>query len=310
LFPLFANRLLSQSRPEYEAYLRWSGFEPGATPDPIVVLGVTEGIRQTDAVEVFPCPTQDADGCYLNKFFLHGIRWMAPVTILRINELREGERLTLVPDPDNEHDPQAVEVWTAELPIQIGYVPRYLAAEVNNLAQVCCPGFTGLYVHRVNRDAPLQNRVLCRMHACWPDGFGAVLGRRLRAQSRWHAGAVFLDGRALGGVQSGSDDLSNHSITSRPKRGLAIASHGGQARSVMHPSHLSAKKAGSATATTMGAYCDREGNPNIVRVSSWMAVNRTASLPSPHGKRVVSRSKTQRLPGRNRRLDRRRRSDL
>ena len=23
LFPLFANRLLSQSRPEYEAYLRW-----------------------------------------------------------------------------------------------------------------------------------------------------------------------------------------------------------------------------------------------------------------------------------------------
>ena len=29
LFPLFANRLLPKSRPEYEAYLRWSGFDIG-----------------------------------------------------------------------------------------------------------------------------------------------------------------------------------------------------------------------------------------------------------------------------------------
>ena len=42
-------------------------------PTPIVVLGVTEGIRQTDAIEVFPCPVPDAEGCYFNKFFLHGI---------------------------------------------------------------------------------------------------------------------------------------------------------------------------------------------------------------------------------------------
>ncbi len=45
LFPLFANRLLSASRPEYEAYLRWSGFNADDPPDPILVLGVTEGIR-------------------------------------------------------------------------------------------------------------------------------------------------------------------------------------------------------------------------------------------------------------------------
>ena len=110
LFPLFANRLLSDSRPEYVAYLRWSGFEPGATPDPIVVLGVTEGIRQTDAVEVFPCPVPDGDGCYFNKFFLHGVRWMAPAVVERINELTEGELLKLMLDFQNEHDPQAVAV--------------------------------------------------------------------------------------------------------------------------------------------------------------------------------------------------------
>jgi hypothetical protein len=59
LFPLFANRLLPNSRPEYEACLQWSGFDPKHPPDPIVILGVTEGIRQTDAIEVFPCPVPD-----------------------------------------------------------------------------------------------------------------------------------------------------------------------------------------------------------------------------------------------------------
>ena len=85
LFPLFANRLLSQSRPEYEAYLRWSGFDTDNPPDPILVLGVTEGIRQTDAIEVFPCPVPDTSGCYFNKFFLHGIRWLPAVVIERIS---------------------------------------------------------------------------------------------------------------------------------------------------------------------------------------------------------------------------------
>ena len=59
LFPVFANRLLPHSRPEYEAYLRWSGFDPANPPDPIAVLGVTEGIRRTDMIELFPCPVPD-----------------------------------------------------------------------------------------------------------------------------------------------------------------------------------------------------------------------------------------------------------
>lgn len=176
LFPLFENRLLSDSRPEYKAYLRWSGFEPGATPDPIVVLGVTEGIRQTDAVEVFPCPAPDADGCYFNKFFMHGIRWMAPAVVEHINELKEGERLKLMLDFQNEHDPQAVAVRSEILRMQIGYVPRYLAADVGSLVQACDPDFIQLFVDRVNRDAPLQNRILRRMHACWPDGFRPCSG--------------------------------------------------------------------------------------------------------------------------------------
>jgi hypothetical protein len=176
LFPLFKNRLLSKSRSEYEDHLHWSGFDVSNPPDPIVVLGVTEGIRQTDAVEVFPCPVPDAEGCYLNKFFLHGIRWMPSAAVERINALIEGERLKLMLDLQNDHDPQAVAVRTESGPTQIGYVPRYLAHDVWQLVQQCDVTFINLYIAHVNRDAPLQNRVLCRMHACWPDGFQPCSG--------------------------------------------------------------------------------------------------------------------------------------
>jgi hypothetical protein len=176
LFPLFANRLLSESRPEYEAYLRWSGFDIDNPPDPIVVLGVTEGIRETDAVEVFPCPAPDAEGCYFNKFFLHGIRWLPDATIERIGKLQEGERLKLMLDLQNEHDPQAVALRTETGRMQIGYVPRYLAHDVWQLVHQCDVDFIEMYVARVNRDAPLQNRVLCQMRACWPDGFQPCSG--------------------------------------------------------------------------------------------------------------------------------------
>ncbi len=171
LFPLFFNRLLSQSRPEYDAYLRWSGFDPDKPPDPIVVLGVTEGIRQTDAIEVFPCPVPDADGCFLNKFFLHGIRWMPQDVIQRIKCLEERERLRLMADFQNAVDPNAVAVRTDSERMTIGYVPRYLARDVLNLVQKCGADSIELSVDRVNPDAPLQNRLLCQMRACWPDDF-------------------------------------------------------------------------------------------------------------------------------------------
>ena len=39
-----------------------------------------------------------------------------------------GKRLVLVPEPDNEHDPNAIGVWDAERRLQAGYVPAETAA--------------------------------------------------------------------------------------------------------------------------------------------------------------------------------------
>jgi HIRAN domain len=41
-----------------------------------------------------------------------------------------GRRLALVPEPENEHDPNAVGIWNEERTLQLGYVPRELAPEL------------------------------------------------------------------------------------------------------------------------------------------------------------------------------------
>lgn len=41
-----------------------------------------------------------------------------------------GARLALVPEPENEHDPNAVGIWNEGRTLQAGYVPREIAAEL------------------------------------------------------------------------------------------------------------------------------------------------------------------------------------
>jgi HIRAN domain-containing protein len=53
----------------------------------------------------------------------------------RLDELQDdafapGRRLALVPEPENEHDPNAVAVFDAERRLQAGYVPAEVAGEV------------------------------------------------------------------------------------------------------------------------------------------------------------------------------------
>ncbi|MBN1513058.1 MAG: DNA-binding protein [Phycisphaerae bacterium] len=173
LLPLFANRLLARSRPEYEAFLTWGGFDPDNPPDPIAILGVTEGRRATDDLELFPCPVPDADGCYVSKFFLHGVRYVPEPARKRIDELASEETLGLMLDISNPYDRHAVAVrtWNTQGRYLIGYVPRYLARDIRQLCGRCDPDFVSLTVERVNPGAPLQQRVLCRMTCCWPSGF-------------------------------------------------------------------------------------------------------------------------------------------
>jgi hypothetical protein len=42
-----------------------------------------------------------------------------------------GRRLALVPEPENEHDPQAIGVWDADRRVQAGYVPAEIARDLD-----------------------------------------------------------------------------------------------------------------------------------------------------------------------------------
>lgn len=175
LFPVFANRLLSSSRPEYEEFLEWGEFDDGTHPDPIVILGLSEGRRETDSIEVFPCPRPDSIGRYKAKFFLHGIRWLNDEAISRINRLGTGEELKMMFEVQNQHDINAVAVRTEDRVI-VGYFPRYLASDARKLSESCEQRNLIVSVNRVNPDAPFQNRVLCSFEACWPSGFEPCSG--------------------------------------------------------------------------------------------------------------------------------------
>jgi hypothetical protein len=72
------------------------------------------------------------------------VRWEDPrVTVIpvagvsfRIEALADpsfepGRALALVPEPENEHDPNAVGVWNEERTLQLGYVPREVAPTVS-----------------------------------------------------------------------------------------------------------------------------------------------------------------------------------
>jgi hypothetical protein len=47
-----------------------------------------------------------------------------------------GRRLTLVREPGNEHDPDAIAVWNDDRSLQAGYVPREVAGELDGSEQV------------------------------------------------------------------------------------------------------------------------------------------------------------------------------
>lgn len=181
LFPLLANRLLSRSRPEYNAWLTWSGFDPHVPPNPLALLSVTEGIRQTDAVEVFPRPVPDAEGRYRTRFFLHGLRHASPEARERLATLQAGDALGVELENNNISDPQAVAVLVdGAQRLRVGYVPGYLARDARALVAQVGLDALDLRVARLNAGAPLQVRVLCGLTAPWPRGFAPCTGPEFR----------------------------------------------------------------------------------------------------------------------------------
>lgn len=171
LLPLFANRLLATSRPDYREFVECLNI-PQGKEDPIAILARTGGRRVTDSFEVFPCPEPDEEGRYRVHFFAHGLRHFPEACQRRILDLEVDERLLLMWDLQNEYDPGALMLRTNDQSAgdryPVGYCPRYLVEDFFEVLKRD-PDHLYVAVERVNRPpAPLQLRLLCGMTARWP----------------------------------------------------------------------------------------------------------------------------------------------
>jgi len=73
-----------------------------------------------------------------------------------------GRRLALVPEPENEHDPNAVAVWDADRRVQAGYVPAEIAPSLHGDEQA-----VSLWEFRGEDGARIGLRVLVAPADAW-----------------------------------------------------------------------------------------------------------------------------------------------
>ena len=184
LFPIFKNRLLEKSRPEYSDYLGWLSLDKDAVTD-MDELSRSGGVRATDKLQLFPYP-EPKDGKYIVEFFVHGIRHVPSKYTDRIETLRKGDALFLLKDVQNKADSLALAVRTEDPPELIGYCPRFFAEDFNVLLDGQAPNAVKLTVFKVNMDAPLQLRLMCRLESPWIKNFATFADVEFETESRMY----------------------------------------------------------------------------------------------------------------------------
>lgn len=171
LFPIFKNRLLSKSRPEYEDYLDWLDINSDENND-LLELSISRGIRATDDLQLFPFPEINVEGNYEVKFFSHGISHMASNYVERLSSLYINEKLLITHDLQNRFDKNALLLRTEKDPIELlGFCPAFFSNDFNKLIKENGAENVNVYVQKVNHKAPIQLKLLCKIVTKWPENF-------------------------------------------------------------------------------------------------------------------------------------------
>ena len=165
LFPLFKNRVLEPNRKDFAEYLQWLDLDP-ASADPIEILSLTGGERQTDSLEVFPKVMKAPDGSVCCRFFLHGLRHVTQPARDRAELLVAGEALQVAIEVNNPATTYAVQLQTDDCHL-IGWAPRYLVKDLR--AALLDHSTIKATVRRINKlGAPFARRVLIELRGGVP----------------------------------------------------------------------------------------------------------------------------------------------
>lgn len=168
LFPLFQNRVLNPRRGDYAEYVERLALDPKHV-DPLDILEISEGRRQTDNLEVFPQIQLRRDGSFVCRFFLHGWKHVNQAAQDRLLAMKEGDSLQVAIELNNPASGAAIQLETSNDYHMIGWTPRYLVEDL--LQALKNPQDISARVVKVNPEpAPYNQRVLIEFEGkCQPD---------------------------------------------------------------------------------------------------------------------------------------------
>ena len=175
LFPLFRNRVIGTDREDFRDYLRQLDLKPAEAKDPIAILAVTGGMRQTDHFEVFPKLERRTDGTFTCRFFLHGSRHVPTIVHERIDALKGDEPIRVSVEVNSPTTQLALQLQSQDY-VMLGWAPRYL---VDDLVKVIvkAPDRIAARVVRVNPPpAPANQRVLVELAGSLPVDYEPMSG--------------------------------------------------------------------------------------------------------------------------------------
>lgn len=171
LFPMFQNRVLGQQRRDFSHYLESLALD---RPDPIEILAVTGGERQTDSFEVFPKIEKQADDSFVCRFFIHGLRHVSQAAQDRALQLSADEALGVSLELNNPKHGLAIQLTSRDYEF-IGWTPRYIVGDL--LQAIARAHNISAKVIRVNPDdIPINRRVLVEMSGYLPHDFEPMAG--------------------------------------------------------------------------------------------------------------------------------------
>lgn len=172
LFPLFQNRVMNSGRSDFKAYLQSLALPPESR-EPLPIMAVTGGRRQTDSFEVFPRIEPASGGHFEMTFFLHGIRHFGAKALSAIQSLAPDTFLPFHHEQVNAGTRNPAIRVEAPSGQPLGYTPNYLVPDFRYIQEHCLFD-AQMIVERINPDSPLDSRVLVRMVGCWPDQYNAM----------------------------------------------------------------------------------------------------------------------------------------
>lgn len=168
LFPLFKNRVINPHRKDFLAYLETLGLD-SAHQDPLQILAITGGERQTDSFEVFPKIEKNPDGSFCCRFFLHGLRHVSEDAKRRALSLMAGEPLRVSLELNNPVGGLAIQLTTDDYHF-IGWTPRYLVPDLLDAIKQS-PKVQGRVIRVNDPGVPLSRRVLIELSGSFPASF-------------------------------------------------------------------------------------------------------------------------------------------